>query len=107
MKILKVFGSQHWHDDVNIVANRAGLINLKHTIEEALESGFSSFDEIDQGDGECYDLNILLKDSDNLSDWYDLPDHYIDDISQSSLHQESLDELFKIIYKKQKEYYNE
>lgn len=39
--IIKIFGSNTWHDNVSIVANRDALEKLKEIIDLALKNGFS------------------------------------------------------------------
>jgi hypothetical protein len=75
--ILKVYGSQFWHDDVVIIGNRTALTSLRDAIDRALHSPETQQAKALEADGEGYTVEV--KQADFPFDdpfWNTLPLHY-------------------------------
>ena len=65
MKILNIYGQESWHTDAKIIGNTNGLLELKATIEKALQNGKSTSIEDDclfASDGEGYQVIVECHD---------------------------------------------
>jgi len=96
--VLKIFGAEQWHDDIQIVGNKLALNKLKSAIEKALKGNASS-EEMFETDGEGYDIEVVMF-NEKFSDteWDKLPMHYISDLAQydNAKKWKNLVELFKL-----------
>jgi len=64
--LLHIYGQRAHHDDAFIVGNRNALIQVKKAIEKALsrEEGAEGIIAVSVNDGEGYDLEIIMDNSD-------------------------------------------
>lgn len=61
MKILNIYGQESWHTNARIVGNKEGLLELRDTINNALQSGkamtLQSY-PLFASDGEGYSVRV-------------------------------------------------
>lgn len=50
IRIVNVYGQYSWHDDVRIIGNKQGLLQLLHLISDAIKNGKSSTDDYEHID---------------------------------------------------------
>ncbi|GIM47616.1 hypothetical protein DNHGIG_31650 [Collibacillus ludicampi] len=79
--VIHIHAQKENHDDAYIVANRTALKKLKDLIDGALQKGKSCGEFMPQ-DGECFDLYIIVDDSDWQSEsWKRRALPYTDEIA--------------------------
>jgi len=74
MKILNIYGEAYYHCEARIIGNREGLLQLKNTIDKALQSGKATTetDVVDNNgdtalfasDGEGYEVKVEMHNDD-------------------------------------------
>ncbi|MDD4984997.1 MAG: hypothetical protein PHQ43_04290 [Dehalococcoidales bacterium] len=67
MKILNIYGQEAWHTEAKIIGNREGLLQLRATIDKALQEGKATTpDDPSAGsplfasDGEGYEVRVEM-----------------------------------------------
>lgn len=78
--ILKVYPAKFWYDDVVIIGNKKGLLELKQSIETALTGiGTYASAQVQETDGCEYNICSKMHNGDLLDEvWLTLPMHYDD-----------------------------
>ena len=67
IKLLHIYGQEQWHGNTYLVGNKAGLLELKNAIEQALDNGRGETTNkgscIYTNDGEGYQVRVVLNDT--------------------------------------------
>jgi hypothetical protein len=78
---LHVYGQAWWHNDAIIVGDEAALYALRNAIDYALLHRYADSADVFVGDGEGFNVRVLVADSNEISD-EKFPMPYSDDCAK-------------------------
>lgn len=93
-KICKIYGSNFWHDSVEIVGSKSALTDMRDAIDEAIKNKIGKT-KLMESDGEGYTVRVHCEER-SWDQWCELPNHYNEEFAARRT-EDQKKELRKII----------